>query len=560
MRIRKKKDSVKADFEQFLKDNHCTYTTTQEDSGTTIFSFEFQAGHFLAAIRRQDDCIEVTYPTFATLPMSQLPLVRSKCNDHNNSNILFKYSYSIDPESSEVNVHLSFFNNLFNAESMVTELKAAFHFQRDWMRDFDEAVAIGRDYDNADLESEIYKHRHEMYLMRRQELKHQMGTAAAIAAGTGPLPLWQLLETVCPLPESRLLFMTVNTLDGQQRIDDDSAMRGFDLRHALVQGSGNQARLARDYAVIDLHYKQGHDEKPVMAVISITAEGEDEHSIYSRVTVTLPVRNASRMVSLSNEERKAHSASMLIALDRSDDKQHQQEFEYMWSDARLKARNGEQDSLTEEQQMLSQVYQCDVAYNLYWGQQMFHAGRYYEAILHLENVYNSFRSGFFEMKSGDKHVFMEVAYKLGFCYNELGLHKQAFYYLDLMANDGNIRHTMELVNAMANGKDLRLFQYSDGVMEEIKQNFGDDEVLPDNIQDFINFLRRRRAYACIDFDQLDQAEKIFTQMLNEEDNADYAIHELAYIKRLRQQRGQDATASSPQSPDAGKQDNSEGQD
>ena len=80
-------------------------------------------------------------------------------------------------------------------------------------------------------------------------------------------------------------------------------------------------------------------------------------------------------------------------------------------------------------------------------------------------------------------------------------------------------------------------------MEEVKRNFSEAEELPENIKDFINFLRRRRGYAYIDFNQLDNAEKIFTQMLKEEENADYAINELAYIKRLRQQRGEDVTAS-----------------
>ena len=259
-------------------------------------------------------------------------------------------------------------------------------------------------------------------------------------------------------------------------------------------------------------------------------------------------RNASRMRSLSNEDRQPHSVSLLIALDRSSAKQRQQEFDYMWTDAQLKVKSGEQASLNEEQELLSQVSTADVAYNMYWGQQLFYSGRYYEAILNLENVFNSYRENFFEMTADHKRVFMDAAYKLGFCYNELGQYKQAFYYLDLMASDGNIRHTMELINTMANSKDLRLFSYTEGVMEEVKRNFGEDDELPDSIKDFINFLRRRRGYAYIDFNQLDKAEKIFTQMLDEEDNADYAINELAYIKRLRQQRGED-TASSTELPD-----------
>ena len=551
MFIRKKHESVTKDFERFLKETNCTYSVTKEEDSTTI-PFEFQAAHFIASIRKQDDCIEVTYPTMASAPLSQLHLVRSKCNERNNSNILFKFTYSIDHKENEVNVHMSFFNNHVTSESMAHQLKAAFYFQREWQHDYDEAVSTAKDHDTSDLESEIYKHEREMFMLRRLELRHQLdSSAASIAAGTGSLPLWQMLDTVAPLPEARLLFMTVNTVNGQQRIEQEQDIRNYDLRHALVEGEGKEARLTRDYAVLDLHYKLGLDEKPMMTTIAITAEGEDTHSIYSRVTVTHTPRNASRLNSLSNENRQPRSVSMLIALDRSDDKQRQQEFDYMWTDAQLKAKNDELDSMTDEQKMLCQVHSSDVAYNLYWGQQLFHAERYYEAILHLENVYHSYREVFFDLTAEQKRTFMEVAYKLGFCYNELGQPKLAFYYLDLMASDGNIRHTMELVNSMANSKDLRLFSYTEGVMDEVKHNFSEDEELPDNIRQFINFMRRRRGYAYIDFNQLDQAEKIFTKMLDEEENADYAINELAYIKRLRQQRGEKSTEQDDDMPYVG---------
>jgi len=538
---RKKQESVTKDFERFLKDYKCEFTVTQEEDSTTI-PFEFQAGHFIAAIRRQDDCIEVSYPNMSSAPMSQLHLIRSKCNEHNNRNILFKYSYSIDQEQNEINVHLSFFNNRVTSENMVHQLKAAFHFQREWQRDIDEAASIAKDSDSLDLESELYKHEHEMFMLRRMELKHQLDASAqAIATGTQPLTLWQMLETISPIPESTLLFMTVNTVSHQERLEDEEAIRNFDLRHALVEGEGKEARLTRDYAILDLHYRQGQDKKPLTAVIAITAEGEDTHSIYSRVTVTLPPRNASRISSLSNEMRYPQSTSLLIALDRNDDKQRQQEFEYMWTDAQIKAEKGTEE-MTDDQLMLNQVNSSHVAYNMYWGLQFFNSGRYYEAILHLENVFYSYRGSYFELSNDQKRTFMEAAYKLGFSYNELGLYKQAFYYLDLMANDGNIRHTMELVNSMANSKDLRLFSYTDGVMEEVKRNFDQSEELPENIRHFINFLRRRRGYAYIDFNQLDQAEELFTQMLDEEENADYAINELAYIKKLRKQRGEQPDA------------------
>ena len=549
MRIRKKQPSATKDFEQFLKAYNCTYQVDKDENATT-YKFEFQAAQFVATIRSQNDCVEITFPCMSVTSIDYINLVRSKCNERNNSNILFKYSYTIDHEENRLNVHMSFFNNSVNPELIAHELGAAFHFQREWQRDLDNAIDASNDTSNYDMESDLYKFQREMYLIRRMEMNHQLGhRTTQIASGTGPLPLWQALETVAPLPAAHLLFMTVNTIDGQQQIKDEEEMRKFDLRRVLVEGTGKQARLKRDYALLDLHYTQGEDKQPLMTTIALTAEGQDDQSIYTRVTITHPAHNVSRRNALSNENRQPHSVTMLIALDRSDDQQRQQEFEYMWSDAQLKARNKEDDSLNHFQKMLCQVSKADEAYNLYWGQHMFNNGRYYEAILYLENLFNSYREDFFEMNADRRHMFIEVAYKLGFCYNELGLYKQAFYYLDLMASDGNIRHTMELVNALANSKDMRLFSYTEGVMEEVKRNFDNDNELPENIKDFINFIRRRRGYAFIDFNELDKAEKIFTAMLDEEDNADYAINGLATIKKLREQRDK---GISPQEPETDK--------
>ena len=538
MRIRKKQQSATRDFEQFLKAYNCTYQVDKDQNATT-YNFEFQAASFIATIRSQNDCVEITFPCMSVTDIDYLDLVRSKCNERNNSNILFKFSYTIDHEENRLNIHISFFNNSVNPELIAHELGAAFHFQREWQRDLDNAIDASKDTSNHDLESDLYKFQREMYLIRRMEMNHQLDYHAThIASGTGLLPLWQALETVAPLPAAHLLFLTVNTIDGQQQIKDEEEIRNFDLRHVLVEGTGKQTRLKRDYALLDLHYTQGEDKQPLMTTIALTAEGQDDQSIYTRVTITHPVHNASRRNALNNENRRPHSVTMLIALDRSDDRQREQECEYMWSDARLKASSKEKDSLSDDQKMLCQVSKADEAYNLYWGQRMFNNGRYYEAILYLENLFNSYRKDYFEMSTDRRHMFIEVAYKLGFCYNELGLYKQAFYYLDLMASDGNIRHTMELVNALANSKDMRLFSYTEGVMEEVKRNFDNDNELPDNIKDFINFIRRRRGYAFIDFNDLDKAEKIFTAMLDEEDNADDAINGLATIKKLREQKQQ----------------------
>ncbi|MBR2083872.1 MAG: hypothetical protein IJ879_04530, partial [Muribaculaceae bacterium] len=76
MRLRKKNNSVKAQLEKFLKDYNCSYDVKTEDSGSNVYEFEFQAGNFIAIVRKQDDGVQVFFPDIDKLPMSQLPLVR----------------------------------------------------------------------------------------------------------------------------------------------------------------------------------------------------------------------------------------------------------------------------------------------------------------------------------------------------------------------------------------------------------------------------------------------------------------------------------------------------
>jgi Tfp pilus assembly protein FimV len=50
---------------------------------------------------------------------------------------------------------------------------------------------------------------------------------------------------------------------------------------------------------------------------------------------------------------------------------------------------------------------------------------------------------------------------------------------------------------------------------------------------FINFLKRRKAYVYIDLQHYDEAESLLKKMLDDPDNTDFAIGELAYLQKLK---------------------------
>ncbi len=110
---------------------------------------------------------------------------------------------------------------------------------------------------------------------------------------------------------------------------------------------------------------------------------------------------------------------------------------------------------------------------------------------------------------------------------------RAFFYLEINRNSGNINQLMELVNAVSNAGDIRAFFFIDKYLRTVEKNFADETHLPENIANFVAFLKRRHAYCLINFGKFDEAEMELKELLKDPVSNDYALSELAYIQRIR---------------------------
>ena len=119
-------------------------------------------------------------------------------------------------------------------------------------------------------------------------------------------------------------------------------------------------------------------------------------------------------------------------------------------------------------------------------------------------------------------------------------------------------YTAEYVNCLVQAKDSRAYPFITQLLEFF-QHAGGGHSRPDDEahKPFVNFLRRQQAYVLLESGQIDVAESKFRQMLEEPDNADFALTKLAYIQRLRQREerqhgGADAAKDEPSAPSAGR--------
>ena len=524
--FKRKRTSVKADFKAFLRQNNCKSAEYHDkDDKSTRYYFDYQGGHFVADIKDNNRGVDITFPGIADMPIDELPLVRTLCNHYNASNTLLKFTYSTSEEDNKAHVHLSFFANTVWPDELPESLTACFFFQRQFCDEYQRLRQSALETGTDDVERDHQLLVRERHLLAEQEMRHQPGQAEQWDLSTGKPSINQLLERMLGL---KGVSCSAVELDGQTTLDgnDPTALDTV------------ASRLSADHVLTALaRLTLGDSDSVRYATLLFVGEPSDSDTAeYCRVTATLTAAAPSRTASLNSESQLPQSCTALIALGGPDAAKQRAEFDYMWKDAQLKRRDGE--ALDELQQLIVDVSDANIAYNMYWGRKLMLDGCYCQALPHLENAFNALRTLYLELNKELQGAFTEICYYIGFCYTELRLYRDAYYYLDYVRGGGNVRHTTELINCLANGKDFRLFSVTDDIAQAIREQYEHDEDIPDGLQRFISFMRRRRAYALIDHHQLDQAEKAFTALLDDPESSDYALSELAYIKRLRENEKQ----------------------
>lgn len=525
--------SLKAFFDRY----NCNYEVEEvKDQSVIRYFFDFQGGHYVAFLHKAISVVEVIFPSIIDVPINRLSAVRSCCNRSNALSIYYKFLYSVDEETNQVDVNISSFVNVIDFEDFKALLEGFFEEQRDFIEMLNNTSSEAEEADTDDIEQHMARNKRELFLMRQQEFKSQ---DASLQWRPNDLEHLTLGQFFCAMQgKTGVQFKRLQVItSGLEVVEGHDDIAGIDLSSFLISGTGHQAAFVRDQAVVVLHFTTplvSEDEESVMT-LNFRQAGRDESSLYYRITAFLEADAVSRRHSCGSaaDEVFPGAVTVLVAFDFATDIKRQQEFDYMWKDAKIKINEGKSSELSEEQQLIFDVTDANVAYCLYWGRHFMGQKRYYQAILYLENAFNALRLSYFKLSKDVKKSFFKVCYYIGFCYCDLRLYEKAFYYLDIISDLGRIDFAMEFVNVLANSSDMRIFNVINHIMQDIREHYDEEDELPEKIKNFINFLRRRRAYAFINFGKLDEAEKEFKAMLDEPENCDYAIDELAFIQLQR---------------------------
>lgn len=534
--------------QQWLKELNCTYQV-DKDGDDSMVHFDYQSGHFQALLTKDSEVVTLRYLFIYTTELEKLQVARTVCNSLSTRVDMLKLVYSLGREKNEVYVHILADIPLSAGAAGLKELfkevlTRCFSTQFLFMREFDEEVKRCKEAGTEDFENSLAVHKRALFLLREQEFSHQSVDARLRSDAGQALTLGRLLSVVFNRTGVSLSKLVVTDADGRVQVLTEN-LQEYDLLSSFIESGseGSEPTFKESDIMMQVSFSTSDGIRNIL-LISLRPDGCTDTTCYVRVTCCIPALGTNINVSLGSENNQPHTFSLLVAYDLRSAEKQLQEFEYMWQDAKDKIAAGKEEEMSNEQWLMAGADNGNVAQALYRGSQLMHSGRYYEALLYLENAYDGLQSRFYTLGNSQKERFYELCYYIGFCYCELRLYERAYYYLDIVFQLNRIAYTQEYVNCLANAGDFRALYVIDRLLAELQKTEKGKEVDEEeeeepkedaSLRNFINFLRRRKGYVLIELGRLDEAEDIFKAMLDEPGNSDYALEELAYIQRLKEE-------------------------
>ena len=517
-----------------LKALNCTGEWRKEGDAALV-RYTFQSGHF--GIRIIGNCpqVELSYLFFAEAEMKDINIVRHVCNHFNLNSSGPRFSYTINEETNIIDMHI--LTPLLLDDDRAKDILSSamvdmFLWQNSFIRSLTDVKKDAKSSATSDLEWSEKEVARDFFLLREQELRHQKKGAEWRQNDKEAATLKQWMDKVFGLVDVVFSELTVVT-DTVTVINDRESIASYNLSDTLIVDGA----FVRQKAMLDLvFFLPAHPTTRRRMTFSLQQADGCEDVLYYQVVATLLPLPSGIGRPLHSKEVQVQSHSVLLAYDLRSTKQLQDEFVYMWKEAKSKVANGEENQLTEEQQLIANVESVDAARFVYRSRTLHRQKRYYEATSCLENAYRLLNSNIDKKSLEERNLFLEVCYMLGFCYNELQQYDRAYYYLTFVTGVNRTLYAEEYVNCMIYLGDYRSLMTIDGILEDLHNSIVEDEEgeVEQSVHPFLQFLYRRKAYVLVELHRFDEAEEMLRQMIDDPESGDFALDELAYIQQLRE--------------------------
>lgn len=528
--------NVKAIIKRALRQLNVNAEWTK-DKDLLTSRFAYQGGHFTIEVEKGRDFATLNYLYFYKAGMDCIENVRAVCNLCNINAENCRIVYTVDSKESCVDLHfiseipvvqVGFMQPLQNA------MGNAFRWQNTFIKKFDD---LGKDKKTdhekrgTDIDSEIE-------LLREQEMTHQQeGPEWHETEGTA-FSLSHVLATTMGLGGIVPTGLTITAKEATRTFSNPGDILGMSVHTALI----GEGEFKCDSAFARLDFYDPRDlTKERHLMIDFEAEGQTDDTLYYRMTLSLTPTALNSETDDGSWQRQKLITSLLLGYDLTPSEERLAHFRYVWKEAMSKAKNGDKDDMTEEEKLLAKMQDSHIAKNFHIGKRLYVQRRFYEALGHLTDAYHELEAKMIGNDHACRESIFEIAYLIACCYMSLGQYEMAGFYIQTTTPFVIGKFTKVYINSLVNNKDFRALDAVNTLLSELcrmrENSFVDDEdddqydADDSQLESFISFAKRRKAYLLVNLGRYDEAETILTKMLNEPENSDFALSELAYIQK-----------------------------
>ncbi len=564
-----------------------------DGSERPTYHFTYQTGAFFMKTSPLTQVIVMPYVYSADL--SETDCVRIACNELNAGSQVVTAYYNVEEEDEEGKAlvwcslsapvaHTRDYgqsvNDLRNALRMLFGAREVLSAQ------LSRLIEKSAERHVSDIERDYYSECHLSSVLEREEAMHGQPPSDVLVFGEDnggesgarnvlgeppaapTLAAW--LRGMELLAGAQLLSLRVVANDRIQAIYNEEEIAGYRLHCALasqpvpqkaedeLSGKGLASDVTKGLrtATLLLAYRlpgdtpeeQGAARQLTLVLEETDTRSETDGTLHYRLTYSMPRKDVRKPYTGAAAEEREHPlcGTMAMSANMRTAAKAAAEFRYLLAEAKEASRKGEK--LTVEQREMVLMESPDDAYDTFWGNRLMQRGDYFNAALHFQRCWHRLSRKTAGQKGRvARKFFSDLSYRTGLCLNRLGLHRTAFFYLNACNGTENPDHVMEQINCLIGAKDYRAAELLEEVLKPLekrmKQCADDGDDIPPAFTRLHNFLRRRRVYLHIEYGQIGQAERECHAMLDEPENADFALGELARIQKLREEQkgeGEDA--------------------
>lgn len=524
----------------------------EEQEDRLVFFLSYQVGSFIITIPRpQADYVQILYPVFLTTEIEHLAVARTACNEINRHSKFVTAFYDSHIEKDTVRLSLTCTLTATEDIDLLVEgfeliAKECFLFRRHTEERLRYLIKQKERLDADDLEFNSFRNDSLDYVILESERDYDYrlyGLNSTEENTDETMTVGRLIGGQPFRSIGRLLSLDVQGEELHLHLTDKEKITAYSLAEALSEGTETSSRLVRNEAALTLRYRsrgedetKGNDHK---LLLFLKVVNDSPEAVYYRATFLMPDCTKREYFGVEDTEGKIQpvSGSFLLARDKKDENKYRAEFLYFWGELKDKPEDLNEKRLSDEEKILLRTKSPEEGYLLFRTMRLMRQRRFTEAIDYLEKLWQFACDPDLLTEKDYSDRLDYICYLKGTCHLKTRQYKEAFFYLRMIAHKGVIKYYRLYINCMiASGHPLALAEVKSAeqqTREKIEELNSLEVAIPEEIESFHRFLRRRLIFLHVELHHLQEAEEACLRLMKEQKDTDFALQLLSRIEFLK---------------------------